>query len=135
MTRNTQVEQIASAVHSEAGHSILAYFPESAFAAPALRRIFEVFRRLFVVIPAASPWSSYRSEILRENVGIQFLSLRQRVLAQNSLSPFKRGKIPNKHGPSHINLRTATQHRRPKILSFRPFFSKPPDYADLVQNL
>jgi hypothetical protein len=26
-TRNTQVEQIASAVHSEAGHSILAYFP------------------------------------------------------------------------------------------------------------
>jgi hypothetical protein len=77
MTRNTQVEQIASAVHSEAGHSILAYFPESAFAAPALRRIFEVFRRLFVVIPAASPWSSYRSEFLREKVGIQFLSLRQ----------------------------------------------------------
>jgi hypothetical protein len=38
--------------------------------APALRRIFEVFRRLFVVIPAASPWSSYRSEFLRENVGI-----------------------------------------------------------------
>ena len=94
MTRNTQVKQIASAVHSEAGHSILAYFPESAFAAPALRRIFEVFRRLFVVIPAASPWSSYRSEILRENVGIQFLSLRQRVLVQHSLSPFKRAKIP-----------------------------------------
>jgi hypothetical protein len=81
MTRNTQVEQIASAVHSEAGHSILAYFPESAFAAPALRRIFEVFRRLFVVIPAASPWSSYRSEFLRENVGIQFLSLRQLLRA------------------------------------------------------
>jgi hypothetical protein len=83
MTRNTQVEQIASAVHSEAGHSILAYFPESAFAAPALRRIFEVFRRLFVVIPAASPWSSYRSEFLRENVGIQFLSLRHLLLLQS----------------------------------------------------
>ena len=79
--------------------------------------------------------TSNQSEILRENVGIQFLSLRQRVLAQNSLSPFKRGKIPNKHGPSHTNLRTATQHRRPKILSFRPFFSKPPDYVNVVQNL
>jgi hypothetical protein len=68
-------------------------------------------------------------------VGFQFLSLRQRVLVQNSLSPFKGGKIPNKHGPSHTNLRTARPQRRPKILSLRPFFSKPPDYVNLVQNL
>jgi hypothetical protein len=33
-------------------------------------------------------------ETLRENVGFQFLSLRQRILIQNSLSPFKRAKIP-----------------------------------------
>jgi hypothetical protein len=38
--------------------------------------------------------TSNQSEILRENVGIQFLSLRQRVLVQNSLSPFKRANIP-----------------------------------------
>jgi hypothetical protein len=31
-----------------------------------------------------------RFAILRENVGIQFLSLRQRVRVQNSLSPYKR---------------------------------------------
>jgi hypothetical protein len=73
--------------------------------------------------------------MLRENVGIQFLSLRQRVLVQNSPPSYKRGKIPNKHGPSHTNLRTATQQRRPKILSLRPFFSKPPDYVNVVQNL
>jgi hypothetical protein len=44
-------------------------------------------------------------------------------------------KNPNKHGPSHINLRTAPHRRRPKNLSLRPFFSKPPDYVNLVQNL
>jgi hypothetical protein len=71
--------------------------------------------------------TSNRSEILREKVGIQFLSLRQRPLVQNSLSPYKRAKIPNKHEPSHINLRTATHRQRPKILSLRPIFSKPPD--------
>jgi hypothetical protein len=38
--------------------------------------------------------TSNQSEILRENVGIQFLSLRQRVLVQNSLSPYKRANIP-----------------------------------------
>ena len=38
--------------------------------------------------------TSNQSEILRENVGIQFLSLSQRVLVQNSLLPFKRAKIP-----------------------------------------
>jgi hypothetical protein len=53
---------------------------------------------------------------------IQFLSLRQRVLAQNSLSPFKRAKIPNKRGPSHTNLRTATHRQRPRIHSLRPFW-------------
>jgi hypothetical protein len=42
--------------------------------------------------------TSNQSEILRENVGIQFLSLRQRVRIQNSLSPYKRGKIPIKAG-------------------------------------
>jgi hypothetical protein len=47
----------------------------------------------------------------------------------------KARKNPNKHGSSHVNLRTATQQRRPKILSLRPFFSKPPDFANLVQNL
>jgi hypothetical protein len=135
MTRNTQVEQIASAVHSEAGHSILAYFPRALSRLRRFGEFFELFRRLFVVICVPSPCRTYWSEFLRENVGIQFLSLRQRVLVQNSLSPYKRAKIPNKHGPSHINLRTATQQRRPKILSLRPFFSKPPDFANLVQNL
>jgi hypothetical protein len=38
--------------------------------------------------------TSNQSEILREKVGIQFLSLRQRVLVQNSLSPYKCAKIP-----------------------------------------
>src|SRR6266508_3232719 len=35
-------------------------------------------------------------------------------------------KIPNKHGASRENLRTATHLPRPKIPSLRPFFSKPP---------
>jgi hypothetical protein len=48
---------------------------------------------------------------------------------------FQARKNPNKYGPSHINLRTATKQRRPKILSLRPFFSKPTDFANLVQNL
>jgi hypothetical protein len=43
----------------------------------------------------------------QENVGIQFLSLRQRVLVQNSLSPFKRAKSPINTG-----LRTLTSGLR-----------------------
>jgi hypothetical protein len=57
MTRNTQVEQIASAVHSEAGHSILAYFPRALSRLRRFGEFFEVFRRLFVVICVPSPWS------------------------------------------------------------------------------
>jgi hypothetical protein len=38
--------------------------------------------------------TSNQSETLREKVGIQFLSLRQRVRIQNSLSPYKREKTP-----------------------------------------
>jgi DNA (cytosine-5)-methyltransferase 1 len=57
MTRNTQVEQIASAVHLEAGHSILAYFPRALSRLRRFGEFFEVFRRLFVVICVPSPWS------------------------------------------------------------------------------
>jgi hypothetical protein len=67
------------------------------------------------VIPAASPWSSYRSEFLRENVGIQFLSLRHHEYArlggfihvnsaENYFSIFKRGVIGTYHHISEQHL-------------------------------
>ena len=68
-----------------------------------------------------------------ENVGFRFLSLRQSHRAKYSLPARQGGKIPNKHGPSPANLCTAAPGRRRKIRSLRPFFSKPPDFADLVR--
>jgi hypothetical protein len=50
--------------------------------------------------------TSNQSEILREKVGIQFLSLRQRVLVQNSLS-----QLRNEHLPSNHLMRNATFRR------------------------
>ena len=58
MTRNTQFEQIVSAVHSEPGRSIAAFFPRALSRLRRFDDFFEVFGRLFVVIRAVSPWSS-----------------------------------------------------------------------------
>jgi hypothetical protein len=65
------------------------------------------------------------SEILVENVGSRFVSLRQSICAKHSLLRWRRAKIPNKHGLSRANLCTATPQPRPKIRSLPPFFSKP----------
>jgi hypothetical protein len=51
MTRNSQVEQIASAVHSEAGHSILAFFSRGLWRLRHFERFFDVLRRLFTSSP------------------------------------------------------------------------------------
>ena len=69
-----------------------------------------------------------------ENVSWQSFSLRQHVHAKHSPLAFERAQKPNNGGPSCENLRTARQRLRPKILSLRPFVSKPPDFADLVRN-
>jgi hypothetical protein len=74
-----------------------------------------------------------RSRLLPENVGFQFISLRQSIRREISLLAFQRAKIPNKHGPSRANLCTAAPRRRSKIRSLRPPFSKPLDFADLVR--
>jgi hypothetical protein len=135
MTRNTQVEQIASAVHSEAGHSILAYFPRALSRLWRFGEFFEVFRRLFVVICVPSPWSSVPERTpARECWNPVSLPPPDSPRRKFSVALQAR-KNPNKHGPSRTNLRTARPQRRPKILSLRPLLSKPPDYADLVQNL
>jgi hypothetical protein len=135
MTRNTQVEQIASAVHSEAGHSILAYFPRALSRLRRFGEFFELFRRLFVVICVPSPWSSVLERIPARECWIPVpLPPPTRPRPKFSVA-FQARKISNKHGPSHINLRTAKPQRRPKILSLRPFFSKPPDCVNLVQHL
>jgi hypothetical protein len=135
MTRNTQVEQIASAVHSVAGHSILTYSPRALSRLRRFGEFFVVFRSLFVVICVPSPWSSVpERNPAREGWNPVPLPPPTRPRPKFSVALQAR-KNPNKHGPSHINLRTATHRQRPKILSLRPFFSKPPDYADLVQNL
>jgi hypothetical protein len=60
-------------------------------------------------------------------------SLRQLIRAEHSPPACERKEIPNKHGPSRANLRTATYRPGPEIRSLRPFFSKPPDCADLVR--
>src|SRR5258708_946104 len=57
-----------------------------------------------------------------ENVGSQFLSLRQFVHVQHSPLACEPAEIPNKHGPPRANLRTATHQPGPKILSLRPVF-------------
>jgi hypothetical protein len=63
-----------------------------------------------------------------------FLSLRQSHRTKYSLPARQRGKIPNKHGPSHTKLCTAARRLRLEILSLRPLVSKAPDFADLVRN-
>jgi hypothetical protein len=66
--------------------------------------------------------------------GVRSLSLRQSFRLQHYPLACERAEIPNKHGLSRANLRTATHRLRLEILSLRPFFSKPPDSADLVRN-
>jgi hypothetical protein len=63
MTRNTQFEQIVSAVHSDPGRSIAAFFPRALSRLRRFDDFFEVFRRLFVVICVPSPWSSVPGRI------------------------------------------------------------------------
>jgi hypothetical protein len=65
-----------------------------------------------------------------ENVGCQFLFLRQSGCYEFSLARFDVMKEPNIRGLSQTNLRTTRPRLRPEILSVRPFLSKPPDCAD-----
>ena len=133
MTRNTQVEQITSAVRVQ--KRVIRSWRISRERLWRFGEFFELFSRLFVGICVPSPWSSVVERIpARECWNPVPLPPPTRPRPKFSVA-FQARKNPNKYGPSHINLRTATKQRRPKILSLRPFFSKPTDFANLVQNL
>jgi hypothetical protein len=69
-----------------------------------------------------------------ENVGSQFLSLRQSVRVQHSPPPYEAAEIANNRGTSPNNLSTVLRRPRAEILSLGAFVSKPLDFADLVRN-
>jgi hypothetical protein len=68
-----------------------------------------------------------------ENVGSQFLSLRQCARLQHSQRARRRSEKPNNGGLSCANLRTETGVPRHEIRFLRPTFSKPQDFVDLVR--
>ena len=69
-----------------------------------------------------------------ENVGFQFLSLRQLLREQLSPLVFERTENANNHRLPQGKLRTSLGTLRAEILSPRLLFSEPPDCADLVRN-
>jgi len=70
-----------------------------------------------------------------ENVGSQFLSLRQLHLTKHSLPARQRAKNFNKHRYYSANLCTVRLALRSEIRSLRPFFSKALYFTVLVRNL
>jgi hypothetical protein len=77
--------------------------------------------------------SAKASEILQEKVGSQFLSLRQSVRTQHSPVACKRARSPISTGFTRKAPDCEAPAETHNSLS-QAFFSKPPDFADLVRN-
>lgn len=71
--------------------------------------------------------------ISQENVGRQFVLLRQPHLRRHSLRLSKGAKNARNCGHRRIQLLTAARHRGANSVLYAPFFSEAPDFADLVR--
>jgi hypothetical protein len=71
--------------------------------------------------------TSNRSEILRENVGIQFLSLRHYPMNNRSLQADSMRKFQRNSGVMGADLWTARVLAKPKFVLSPPIFSEPLD--------
>jgi hypothetical protein len=70
-----------------------------------------------------------------ENVGSQFLSLRQRPCVQPSLLTYRARRSPSKYGLQYNDLRTAMHDPDRKTVLSAAIFSEAPDYGRLVRSL